>query len=92
MLSFTGLSKSLQGYASKITIYVINKISTKLVDTTPYDIWYNKKPILFHIKLWDCPRYVKRTISDKLETKFDKCIFMGYLKESSEYYFHIPLK
>ena len=28
-----------------------------------------------HMKVWGCPAYVKRILSDKLEAKFDKCLF-----------------
>ena len=31
---------------------------------------------------------MKRQISDKLTPKSDKCLFMGYLKETKGYYFY----
>ena len=34
------------------------------------------------MKVWDCLAYVKRMVSNKLEAKFDKCLFVGYPKET----------
>ena len=51
-------------------------------------MWYNKKPVLAHIKIWGCPAYVKRIESDKLGTKSERCLFVGYPKETRGYYFY----
>jgi hypothetical protein len=40
------------------------------------------------IKIWDCKAYVKRLMSDKLNPRSDKCIFVRYLKETKWYYFY----
>ncbi|KAJ9546463.1 hypothetical protein OSB04_019006 [Centaurea solstitialis] len=37
-----------------------------------------------------CEVYVKRTTSEKLKPKSDKCIFVGYPKNSMGYYFYNP--
>ena len=37
------------------------------------------------MKVWGCLAYVKRTVSDKLEVEFDKCLFVGYPKETIGY-------
>ena len=37
------------------------------------------------MKLWGCPTYVKWIMSDKLEVKSDKCLFVGYPKETIGY-------
>ena len=37
-------------------------------------------------------KYVKRTISDKLEAKSDKCLFVGYPKETMGYQFYKTLE
>ena len=34
--------------------------------------------------------YVKHQTSDKLDSKSDKCLFVGYPKETKGYYFYIP--
>jgi hypothetical protein len=40
------------------------------------------------IKIWGCETYVKRLMSDKLGPRSDKCIFVGYPKETKGYYFY----
>ena len=43
-----------------------------------------------YMKIWGCEVYVKRQISTKLEPKSDKCLFVGYPKETRGYYFYNP--
>ncbi|KAI5409779.1 hypothetical protein KIW84_055291 [Lathyrus oleraceus] len=43
-----------------------------------------------YIKIWGCEVYVKRQISTKLEPKSNKCLFVGYPKETRGYYFYNP--
>ena len=69
------LPKSLWGYALETAVYILNRVLTKIVDVTQYKIWTNKKPYLLHIKVWGCPAYVKRILSNKLEAKSNKCLF-----------------
>ena len=64
----------------------------KLIDVTLYEIWTNKKPYLSHIKVWGCPAYVKRILSNKLEAKFGKCLFVGYPKETMGYQLYNSLE
>ncbi|KAG8503242.1 hypothetical protein CXB51_001188 [Gossypium anomalum] len=42
------------------------------------------------MKIWGCKVYVKRQTSTKLEPKSERCIFVGYLKETKGYYFFNP--
>ena len=42
------------------------------------------------MKIWGCHAYVRRQVSDKLGPKSDKCIFVGYPKETKGYYFYNP--
>ena len=46
MMSLTDLPKSFWGYALETAVYVLNRVPSKSVDVTPYEIWCNKKPIL----------------------------------------------
>ena len=83
MMSLADLPKSFWGYALETAVYALNRVPSKSVDITPYEIWYNKKPILSHMKVWECPTYVKRIVSDKLDDKSDKCLFVGYPKDTT---------
>ena len=40
------------------------------------------------LKIWGCDAFVKRLQSDKLTPKSDKCIFVGYPRETLGYYFY----
>ena len=70
-------------------IYVLNRVPSKTVPTTPYEIWHGKKPSLNHLRIWSCPAHVKRQQADKLEFRSFRARFIGYPKESLEYYFYI---
>ena len=86
------LPKSLWGYALETTIYILNRVPSNSFEVTPYEIWTNKKPYISHMKVWGTLAYVKRMVSDKLEAKFDKCLFVGYPKEMIGYQFYNTLE
>ena len=44
------------------------------------------------MKVWVCLAYVKWILSDKLEAKSDKCLFVGYPKEIMGYKFYNSLE
>ena len=44
------------------------------------------------MKVWGCPTYVKRTISYELEAGSNKCLFVGYPKETRGYKFYNTLE
>ena len=73
-------------------VFILNRVPNKIVDVTPYKIWTNKKPYHSHMKAWGCPAYVKRILLDKLETKSEKWLFVGYLKETMGYPFYNSLE
>ena len=42
------------------------------------------------LKIWGFEAYVKHQASNKLASKSDKCLFVGYPKETKGHYFYIP--
>ncbi|KAJ9561641.1 hypothetical protein OSB04_006801 [Centaurea solstitialis] len=84
------LPVSFWGHALETTTNILNKVPTKSVEKTPYEIWTGKKPKLSFLKIWGCEVYVKRTVTEKLKPKSDKCIFVGYPKNTLGYYFYSP--
>ncbi|KAI5429879.1 hypothetical protein KIW84_034458 [Lathyrus oleraceus] len=70
--------------------YTLNRVPSKKVDKTPYEIWSGKRPHMSYMKIWGCEVYVKRQISTNLEPKSDQCLFVGYPKETRGYYFYNP--
>ena len=81
MMPHTDLPVSFWGYALETATYVLNRVSSKSVKTTPLKEWYGKKPKVSHLKIWGCEAYVRKLQPDKLESKAEKCIFVGYPKE-----------
>ncbi|WVZ57947.1 hypothetical protein U9M48_008275 [Paspalum notatum var. saurae] len=55
--------------------FTLNRIPSKSVEKTPYEIWTGKSPKLSFLKIWGCEAYVKRLTSDKLHPKSDKYFF-----------------
>ena len=51
-------------------------------------LWFGKKPKLSFLKVWGGDAYVKKFQTDKLEPKSEKCIFIGYHKETIGYIFY----
>ena len=86
------LTKSFWGYALETAIYILNRVPFKSVDVTLDEIWTNKRPYISHMKIWGSPTYVKQMISNKLEAKSDKCLFVGYHKYTMGYQFYNTLE
>ena len=80
MMSVTDLPLSFWGYALETTTFTLNRAPSKSVEKTPYELWFGKKPKLSFLKVWGCDAYVKRLQTEKLESKADKCVFIGYQK------------
>ena len=88
MMNQSDLPISFWGYALETAAFILNRVPSKAVEKTPYETWTGKTPSLYFLKIWGCEAYVKRQISDKLAPKYDKCLFMGYPKETKGYYFY----
>ncbi|GKA93004.1 retrotransposon protein, putative, ty1-copia subclass [Tanacetum coccineum] len=90
MMNLTTLPISFWDYALESATRILNMVSTKKVDKTPYEMWYGNVPNLSYLKVWGCEALVKRDMPDKLEQRSVKCIFIGYPKETMGYYFYFP--
>jgi hypothetical protein len=82
MMCQTDLSLSFWGYALETIAFKLNRVPTKSIERTPYEIWTGKRPRLSFLKVWGCEAYVKRLMSDKLTLKSNKCFFVGYPRET----------
>ena len=88
MMALTDLPLSFWGYALDIATFTLNRAPSKSVEMTPYELWFGKKPKLSFLKVWGCDAYVKKLQRDKLEPKSEKCVFIGYPKETVGYTFY----
>ena len=59
MMSPTDLPLSFWGYALETAAFALNRAPSKSVETTPYELWFRKKPKLSFLKVWGCNAYVK---------------------------------
>ena len=92
MMSHTDVPLSFWGYALEMDAFTLNRAPSKSVEMTPYELGFGKKPKLLFLKVWGCEAYVKKLQPDKLEPKSEKCVFIGYLKETVGYTFYQDLK
>ncbi|GJS93475.1 zinc finger, CCHC-type containing protein [Tanacetum coccineum] len=77
MLSYSGLSEGFWGEAMLMACYLLNRVPNKGNKTTPYEIWYKKRPNLSFLRVWGC-RAVVRLPDPKRKTLGEKgidCIF-----------------
>ena len=50
MMSLTNLPLSFWGYALETAAFTLNRAPSKSVKTTPYELWFSKKPKLSFLK------------------------------------------
>jgi hypothetical protein len=82
MMSLSNLPISFLGYVLEIAAFILNRAPSKFMETTPYELWHVKKPRLSFLRVWGCEAYVKKLQPDKLKSKSEKCIFVGYPRET----------
>ena len=63
MMSLTGLALSFWGCALEMAAFTVNRAPAKSSETTPYELWFGKKPKLSFLKVWDCDAYVKKVFN-----------------------------
>ncbi|KAM1074315.1 hypothetical protein ACFX2B_019087 [Malus domestica] len=90
MMSSADLPVTFWGYALYTAAYLLNRVPSKSVPQTPYEIWHGRKPSLKHVKIWGCEAYVKKLEATKLEARSVRCYFVGYPKETMGYEFYHP--
>src|SRR3954447_5327195 len=86
MMSLTDLPLSFWGYALETAAFTLNRAPSKSVETTPYELWFGKKPKLSFLKVWGCEAYVKKLQPNKLKPKAG--VFIGYPKETIGHTFY----
>ncbi|RVW36909.1 Retrovirus-related Pol polyprotein from transposon TNT 1-94 [Vitis vinifera] len=55
MINHSTLPESLWGEAVKIVVYSLNRVPSKALAKTPYELWTSKKPSIRHLHVWGCP-------------------------------------
>jgi hypothetical protein len=88
MIRAQGLDLEFWAEVVNTMVYINNRCPTKgLESKTPQEAWIDKKPDVFHLKVFSCKTFVhipdeKRS---KLESKSMPCVFLGYCEGSKAY-------
>ncbi|VFQ73283.1 unnamed protein product [Cuscuta campestris] len=86
-----GILSQLTPPALLTAAHTLNRVPSKAVESTPYELWRGTKPNLSYLMIWGCDVYVRRLMtSGKLDSKSDRCKFVGYPKETKGYEFYHP--
>ena len=92
MRSNTKLPQYLWSEPLKTIVYIFNRVPTKAVPKTPFELFKGWKPSLRHIRVWGCPSEVR--IYDPQKKKLDPRTitgyFIGYAERSKGYRFYCP--
>ncbi|KAM1267624.1 hypothetical protein EV2_000014 [Malus domestica] len=87
MMSSADLPVTFWGYTLYTAADFLNRVTSKLVSQTPYEIWHGRRLSLNHIKIWGCEAYVKKLEATKLEARSVRFYFVGYPRETMRYEF-----
>jgi hypothetical protein len=92
ILSYSTLPISLWMDALKTVVHILNRVPSKLVPKTQYELWTDMKPTLNYLHVWDCPAEAKlfNLSIGKLDPKTVSCHFIGYLDKSKRFCFYYP--
>ena len=92
MMSRSNLPEYLWGEAIKTATYILNRVPSKSVPKTPFELWTNRKPSLNHFRVWGCPAEVRiyDPSQKKTESRTTRCYFIGYPNHSKGYKFYCP--
>ena len=92
MLANSGLPLFLWTEALKAAVHILNRVPSKFVPKTPYELWTGRKPSLRYMKVWGCIAEAKlyNPFLRKLDPKTVSCFFIGYPEHSKGYRFYCP--
>jgi hypothetical protein len=92
MLSYSTLPISLWMEALKTVVHILNRVPSKSVPKTPYELWIGRKPTLNYLHVWSCPAEAKlfNPSIGKLDPETVSCHFNGYPNKSKGFCFYCP--
>jgi hypothetical protein len=92
MIIYSSLPISLWIEALKTAIHILNRVPSKSVPKTPYELWTGRKPSLNHLRVWGYPVEAKvfNPNIGKLNSKTFSYYFIGYPEKSKCYRFYCP--
>lgn len=89
MLLDSGLEKRFWGEATMTATYLQNRLPSRSVAKTPYELWWGRKPDLSRVRVFGSEAYVHvpNVKRSKLDTKARKLTFVGYSANHKAYRF-----
>ena len=87
MLNQSGLPTNLWGEALLTACHIHNRITSRVIPTSPYELWKGRKPNLNYIRFWGCIAYYRTPDPKrfKLGARATKNVFVGYANNSKAY-------
>ncbi|KAK3022232.1 hypothetical protein RJ639_047778 [Escallonia herrerae] len=78
--------------ALKIAVHILNRVPSKSVPKTLFELWAQRKPSLEYFHVWGCLAEAKVYNPDtkKLDPKTISCHFIGYPERSKGFRFYCP--
>ena len=78
MIAHANLPISFWGDALLTAAYILNRVPSKSVYATPYELWHGKKPSLEHLHPWSLAGYVHNPTHKhgKLGSRATKMVFI----------------
>ena len=70
-------------HALKTTMYLLNRVPSKSVPKTPFELWTDRKPSLRHLHVWGFSAEVRiyNLHEKKLDSRTTSGFFIGYTKK-----------
>jgi hypothetical protein len=92
MLSYFNLPLGLWMEALKTTMLILNRVPSKSVAKTPYELLTGRKPTLNYFNIWGCPAEARifNLGQEKLDERTTSYHFIGYPERSKGYRFYCP--
>jgi hypothetical protein len=78
--------------ALKPVVRILNRVPSKLVSRTPYELWTDRKHTLNYLHVWGCPAESKlfNPSIEKLDPKTISYHFIGYPDKLKGFHFCYP--
>lgn len=89
MLADAGMEKRFWGEAILTATYLQNRLPSRSIPKTPFELWWGRKPELSHLRVFGSKAYVHVPESKrkKLDSKARKLTFVGYAMDQKAYRF-----
>ena len=90
MINHSSLPEFLWGETLKIATYILNRVQSKAIAKTRYELWTSKKPSIRHIYIWSYQAEARpyRSNEKKLYSRTMCCYFVRYSERSRGFKFY----